>query len=125
MHCSSQALLLGIKLDLQAQHISNGLSRFFLCRGGDVGVGVQGEACGEVAEHAGYRLDIHAVLEGNGSKGVAEIMESDLWDASPFEDTLEHIVDAIWGDGSAVGGRKHILVMGLGFLLFENFYRLL
>jgi len=27
-------------------------------------VGVQGKACGEVPQHAGYRLDIHTVLEG-------------------------------------------------------------
>ena len=27
-------------------------------------VGVQGRACGEVPQHAGYRLDIHTVLEG-------------------------------------------------------------
>ena len=70
-----------LRMRLSGKKISHGLSCFFLCRGGDVGVGVQGEACGEVAEHAGYRLDIHAVLEGNGSKGVAEVMESDLRDA--------------------------------------------
>lgn len=33
-------------------------------------VGVQGEACGEVPQHAGYRLDIHTVLEGQCCEGV-------------------------------------------------------
>ena len=53
------------------------------------------------------------------------VEESDLRDASPFEDTLEHIVDAVWGDGATIGRGKHILVISLSFLLFENFYRLL
>ena len=35
-----------------------------------MGVGVQGEACGEVTQHAGYRLDVHAVLQGDGGEGV-------------------------------------------------------
>ena len=35
-----------------------------------MGIGVQSEACGEVTQHAGHRLDIHAVLEGNGCEGV-------------------------------------------------------
>ena len=36
--------------------------RFFLHLIGGVGVGVQGEACTEVAQHTGYRFHIHAVL---------------------------------------------------------------
>lgn len=56
---------------------------------------------------------------------VAQIVESDLRDASPFEDAPEHIVDAVLRDGANLGGGKHMLVIGLGFLLFQNFYRLL
>ena len=59
-----------------------------------MGVGVQSESCGEVTKHAGHRLDVHAVLESDGCEGVAEVMESDLRDARPFEDTLQHIPDA-------------------------------
>ena len=51
-------------------------------------IGIQGEACGEVAQHAGHRLDVHAVLQRDGCKGVAEVMESDLRDASPFQHSL-------------------------------------
>ena len=45
-----------------------------------MGVGVQGEACGEVTEHAADRLDVHTVLQCNGGEGVAEVVESDLGD---------------------------------------------
>ena len=49
-----------------------------------MGISVQGEACGEVAQHAGHRLDIYSILQRNGCEGVAEAMESDLQDASFF-----------------------------------------
>ena len=35
-----------------------------------MGIGVQGEACGEVTQHAGYGLDVHTVLQRNGGEGV-------------------------------------------------------
>ena len=85
-------------------------------------IGVQSEACREVTQHTGHGLDIHTVLEGDSGEGVAEVMESDLRDASPFEDALQHIVDAVRGDRAAVRRGKHIGVIGFGFLLFENFY---
>ena len=84
-------------------------------------ISVQGEACGEVTQHAGHRLDVHTILEGNGSEGVAEVMESDLRDARSFEDTLQHIVDAVRGDGTTVGRGKHIGVVGLALLLPQDF----
>ena len=90
-----------------------------------MGIGVQCEACGEVAEHAADGLDIYTILEGNGCEGVAEVVESDLGDASPFQHPLKHIIHTVRGDRAAIGRREYILVMGLGFLLFQNFYRLL
>ncbi len=36
-----------------------------------MGIGVQGEPCGEVTEHSADGLDIHAVLEGKGGEGVS------------------------------------------------------
>ena len=90
-----------------------------------MGISIQGEACREVAQHTADCLDIHTILQGNGCEGVAEVMEPNLRDASPLQYPLQHIVDAVWGDGSAVGGREYILVVGFGFLIFENFYRLL
>lgn len=38
-------------------------------------VSIQGEACGEVSQHAAGHLDIHSALKGDG---VAETVESDL-----------------------------------------------
>ena len=64
-----------------------------------MGIGVQGEACGEVTQHAGHRLDVHSVLESDGCEGVAEVMESDLRDANPLQNPLQHIVDTVRGDG--------------------------
>ena len=45
-----------------------------------MGIGVQGEACGEVTQHAGYGLDVHTVLQGDGCEGVTEVVESDFRD---------------------------------------------
>ena len=86
-----------------------------------MGIGVQGEACGEVTQHAGHRLDIHSVLEGDGGEGVAEIVESDLRDASPLQHPLQHVVHTIRGDGAAVGRGEHILVIGLALLFPQDF----
>ena len=47
---------------LASEDVAHGLGGFFPRRGGDMGVGVQGEACREVTEHAAGGLDIHAVL---------------------------------------------------------------
>ncbi len=58
------------KPNLHTQHIPHGLGGFFLCRGSDMGIGVQSEACGEVTQHARDGFDIHAVLEGEGGEGV-------------------------------------------------------
>ena len=109
---------------LHTQQIPHGLCRFSLCRCGHMSVSIQGEACGEVAENAADGLDVDAVLEGEGCKGVAEVVESDLWDACPCQNTLQHIVDTVRGNGAAVGGREHVLILGFGFLLPQYFYRL-
>ena len=64
MRCSSQAFLSAIKLILHTQDISHGLGGFLLCRGSDMGIGVQSEACGEVTQHTGHRLDIEGIKVG-------------------------------------------------------------
>ena len=90
-----------------------------------MGIGVQGKPSGEVAEHTRHGLDIYTILERDGCEGVAEVMESDLWDTCPCQYSLEHIVDAVRRDWSSVWGREDIHIIGLGLLLFQNFYRLL
>ena len=52
MLCSSQPFLSAAKPNLHTQDISHGLGGFFLCRGGDMGVGVQSEAGGRRKEIA-------------------------------------------------------------------------
>ena len=86
-----------------------------------MGVGIQGEACGEVAEYAADDLDIHAVLEGNGCESVAEIVESDLRDACSLQHTLQHIIHTVRGDGTTIGRREHILVISFTLLLPQDF----
>lgn len=44
-----------------------------------MGVGVQGEAGGVVAQHTGDGFDVHAVLQGQGGEGVAQVVEAKLW----------------------------------------------
>lgn len=46
------------------QHIANSLCCLLLGGSGDMGVGVQGEAYGEVPQHSADDFDIHAVLKG-------------------------------------------------------------
>ena len=48
----------------------HGLRRLELCVGGDMGVGVQREACGVMTEHRGHGFYIHAVLQRHGGEGV-------------------------------------------------------
>ena len=59
------------------------LNGFFMCQGGDMGISIQSEACGEVTQHTADRFDIHAVLRGEGGEGVAEIMKPNLRNACP------------------------------------------
>lgn len=49
---------------LNVEDIPDSLGGFFLSCGGDMDVGVQGEACGKVTQHTAYRLDDHTVLGG-------------------------------------------------------------
>ena len=46
------------------------MRRFELGVGGDVGVGVQREACGVVSEHTADRFHVHAVLQGHRREGM-------------------------------------------------------
>lgn len=54
------------------------LSGFFLSCCSHMGIGIQSEPCGKVAQHTGHRLNVHAILQGDGGEGVAEVMEPNL-----------------------------------------------
>ena len=60
----------GVVLHHLGHEISHSFRRLILHLPGGVGVGTEGETCVIVAQHTGNRLDIHAVLEGQGGEGV-------------------------------------------------------
>lgn len=64
-----QANAVPCKFVLHIQHIAQRIRCLFLCGRGHMGIGVQREPSREVAEHSGYGLDIHAVLQGDGGGG--------------------------------------------------------
>ena len=41
-----------------------------------MGIGVEGKASGEVPQHTAYRLDVHTILERDGSESVAKIVKT-------------------------------------------------
>lgn len=63
-----------------------------MCAGGDVGVGVQSETGGEVAQHTGDILDVHAVLQRQGCEGMAQVVEADAWQSRPLQHPVQHVV---------------------------------
>lgn len=106
---------------------------YLICRGllhsgGGMSVGVQGEARRVVAQDAGDRLGVHAVLDGQGGIGVAEIMEADiLCDARFLAQGLvkpSHAVGTVHLPGDR--GGEHDRVEGvLTVLLDQQLHRFL
>ena len=64
--------------DCRRQDLLHGLGRLLLSRYCDVGVGIQGEACREVSQHPGHRLDVHPILKCQCCERVPEVVEPDL-----------------------------------------------
>lgn len=60
-----------------------------------MGVGVQRESCGVVAEHGGYGFDVYTVLERHGGEGVSEVMEADAGQPRPLQHPVQHIIHAV------------------------------
>ena len=56
-----------------------------------MGVGVEGESRGEVAQHTRYSLDVHAVLQRQRCEGVAEVVEANLGQSRSLQHSVEHI----------------------------------
>ena len=70
---------------------AHGGGRLVLLLTRGVGVGPQGEPGVEVAQHRGYCFHIHTVLQGRGSEGVTEIMESEVLQPSVHQDLLVEV----------------------------------
>ncbi len=77
--------------DSTGEDIPHDLRRFQLRVGGDVGVGVQREACGVVTQHTADGLHVHAVLEREDGEGMAEVVKADVGQSGSFQHPLEHI----------------------------------
>ena len=88
---------------LHRQHVTHSRGSFLLGTGGDVGVGIQCEPCGEVAQHTGDGLDVHAVLQRQGCEGMAQVVEADAGQPRPLQHPVQHVVHAVRRDGAAGG----------------------
>ena len=64
-------------VSLSPQQTAHCIRCFFLCVRCDMCVGVESEASGVVAEHAGDSFDVNTVLQGKSCEGVTQIMEAD------------------------------------------------
>ena len=103
------------------QNFSHGPGRLLLGRRRDMGVGVQGEPCREVAQHPGHRLDVHPVLKGQGCERVPEIVEPDPRQSRPLQHPVEHVEDTAQRDGPAEGRQEHPgAAITFLSLLFQN-----
>ena len=83
---------------LYIQHAAHGVRRLFLRRCRDMGVGVLGEAGGELAEHTGDRLDVHTIPQCQCCGGVAQVMEADRGNPGPIQHSVRHVPHTIRRD---------------------------
>ena len=114
------------RLNRPRQHTPHGLRRLSLGCACDVGIGVQGKPCGEVAQHPGHRFHIHPVLQGQGSEGVSQVVEPHLGQSCPFQHPVEHMQHTIRRDGPTAGRGKHPgAIAHFLSLFFQNAYRIL
>ncbi len=60
-----------------------------------MGVGGKGEAGAAVAQHTGHGLDINSVLQGEGRKGVPQIVEADMLQPGILENFLMQLYHRI------------------------------
>ena len=77
------------------QYAPHRVRRLFLRRRRDMGVGIQSKAGGEVAQHAGNRFDVHAVLQRQRSEGMAQIVEADGGQPGPLQHAMQHVQNAV------------------------------
>ena len=86
--------------------ISHSFRRLILHLAGGVGVGAEREPCVIVPQHTGDRLDVHAILQGQGGEGVPEIVEADVFQSGVLEDFLvefHHRIGIVHLAGSGQG----------------------
>lgn len=74
---------------------AHGLGGLVLLLPRGVGVGAEGESGIVMAQHAGHGPHIHAVLQGRGGKGVAQIMEPDVGKPRVFQSFLMEVYHGV------------------------------
>ena len=89
--------------DCRRQDLLHGPGGLLLGCRGHMGIGVQGEPCREVLQHAGHRFHVHPVLECQGCERVPEIMEPDSRQSRPLQHPVEHMEHAARRDWAAGG----------------------
>ena len=93
----------GKLLDSTGEEIADRIGGLGLHGGGNVGVSVQGEACGVMTQHGGQGFHVHTVLEGQDREGMAQAVERDFLQPCPLQYLLELIQDAVRGDRASGG----------------------
>lgn len=74
------------------QHVSHRLRCLPLGYAGHVGAGVQGEPGAEMPRHPGRGFDIHTVLQGQGGKGMTEVMKAKIGRPCLFQQDLHPFI---------------------------------
>ncbi len=88
----------------QISHLCRCLFLYLVC---SMGVGGKGESGAAVSQHTGYGLYIDSVLQGEGSEGVSEVMEADVFQPGILEDLLMelyHRIGVVHSTGYRRGG---------------------
>ena len=65
-------------------------------------VGVQGESSGVMAQHGGQGFHVHSVLQRQHGECVTKVMEAYPLQSSPFQHSLEHMENTVWGHRASV-----------------------
>ena len=73
---------------LHVENVPHRISCLFLCCRSHMGIGIRSELGEEVVEYTGYGFYVNPILQCNRSKGVAEVVESDLRYACSFRTSI-------------------------------------
>lgn len=107
-----------IILERGGKEITHFFGSILFHRRGDVAVGIEGESCGVVSKETGERFYIHTILQRHRCEGVPQGVEADFFEASPFEDSMEHFQDTVRGYWAAGGGGEYIFAEVIFSFLF-------
>ena len=85
-----------------------------------MGVGAESESGVIVAQHAADGFDVHAVLQGQRSEGMSEVVKAYVRQSCVFQNFLMQIYNGIGIVHLPCDGRReHIRIIGV-FLVFGN-----